>query len=56
MDMGIRRWETKRRIWEYVDGKPREARMIHPKGLTIDVCGSIYIADTTNTVVRNTFQ
>ncbi|KAI3985814.1 hypothetical protein MKX01_026600 [Papaver californicum] len=35
-----------------VDGKPRDARMSHPKGLTVDDRGNIYIADTTNMVIR----
>ncbi|CAN4123984.1 unnamed protein product [Withania somnifera] len=32
----------------HVDGKLREARMNHPKGLTVDDRGNIYIADTDN--------
>ncbi|KAI3887368.1 hypothetical protein MKX03_002772 [Papaver bracteatum] len=36
----------------HVDGKPREARMSNPKGLTVDDRGNIYIADTTNMVIR----
>ncbi|MCL7032015.1 hypothetical protein MKW94_015946 [Papaver nudicaule] len=36
----------------HVDGKPRDARMSHPKGLTVDDRGNIYIADTTNMVIR----
>lgn len=36
----------------HVDGKLREARMNHPKGLTVDDRGNIYIADTDNMVIR----
>ncbi|XP_016548434.2 uncharacterized protein LOC107848238 isoform X1 [Capsicum annuum] len=36
----------------HVDGKLREARMNHPKGLTVDDRGNIYIADTYNMVIR----
>ena len=36
----------------YVDGKPREARVNHPKGLTVDDRGNIYIADTFNMAIR----
>uniref|UniRef100_A0A2P2K1K8 NHL repeat-containing family protein n=1 Tax=Rhizophora mucronata TaxID=61149 RepID=A0A2P2K1K8_RHIMU len=36
----------------YVDGKPREARMNHPKGLSVDDRGNIYIADTMNMAIR----
>lgn len=36
----------------YVDGKPREARLNHPKGLTVDDRGNIYIADTNNMAIR----
>ncbi|OVA16293.1 NHL repeat [Macleaya cordata] len=36
----------------HVDGKQREARMNHPKGLTVDDKGSIYIADTMNMAIR----
>ncbi|KAE8706715.1 homeobox-leucine zipper protein HAT5-like [Hibiscus syriacus] len=36
----------------HVDGKPREARMDHPKGLTVDDRGNIYIADTMNMAIR----
>ncbi|KAF8399286.1 hypothetical protein HHK36_015151 [Tetracentron sinense] len=36
----------------HVDGKSREARMNHPKGLTVDDGGNIYIADTMNMAIR----
>lgn len=36
----------------HVDGRPREARMNHPKGLTMDDRGNIYIADTMNMAIR----
>ncbi|XAR51845.1 hypothetical protein NMG60_11006605 [Bertholletia excelsa] len=36
----------------HVDGKPREARMNHPKGITVDSRGNIYIADTLNMAIR----
>ncbi|XP_077237784.1 uncharacterized protein LOC143879326 [Tasmannia lanceolata] len=36
----------------HVDGKPREARMNHPKGLTVDDRGNIYVADTMNMAIR----
>ncbi|XP_039012668.1 uncharacterized protein LOC120141940 [Hibiscus syriacus] len=36
----------------HVDGKPREARMNHPKGLTVDDSGNIYISDTMNMAIR----
>ncbi|XP_065878977.1 uncharacterized protein [Euphorbia lathyris] len=36
----------------HVDGKLREARMDHPKGLTMDDRGNIYIADTLNMAIR----
>ncbi|KAI3843865.1 hypothetical protein MKX03_036961 [Papaver bracteatum] len=36
----------------HVDGKVREARMNHPKGLTVDGKGSIYVADTVNMAIR----
>ncbi|XP_059648989.1 uncharacterized protein LOC132294956 [Cornus florida] len=36
----------------HVDGKPREARMNHPKGLTVDDKGNIYVADTVNMAIR----
>ncbi|KAL5759774.1 hypothetical protein ACOSP7_018280 [Xanthoceras sorbifolium] len=36
----------------HVDGKPREARMNHPKGITVDDRGNIYIADIMNMAIR----
>lgn len=36
----------------HVDGKPREAKMNHPKGLTADDRGNIYVADTNNMAIR----
>ncbi|KAL5552928.1 hypothetical protein UlMin_040329 [Ulmus minor] len=36
----------------HVDGRPRDARMNHPKGLTVDDRGNIYIADTMNMAIR----
>ncbi|KAG8635049.1 hypothetical protein MANES_17G123300v8 [Manihot esculenta] len=36
----------------HVDGRLREARMNHPKGLTVDDRGNIYIADTMNMAIR----
>lgn len=36
----------------HIDGRPREARMNHPKGITMDDRGNIYVADTINMVIR----
>ncbi|XP_075495822.1 uncharacterized protein LOC142533090 [Primulina tabacum] len=36
----------------HVDGKFREAKMNHPKGLTVDDRGNIYVADTDNMAIR----
>ncbi|PQM36805.1 uncharacterized protein Pyn_22907 [Prunus yedoensis var. nudiflora] len=36
----------------HVDGRTREARLNHPKGLTVDDSGNIYIADTMNMAIR----
>ncbi|URE45170.1 NHL repeat-containing protein [Musa troglodytarum] len=36
----------------HIDGRPREARMNHPKGFTVDERGNIYVADTMNMAVR----
>ncbi|GKB19818.1 putative six-bladed beta-propeller, TolB, partial [Tanacetum coccineum] len=36
----------------HVDGRLREAKMNHPKGLTVDDKGNIYVADTNNMAIR----
>ncbi|THU70335.1 hypothetical protein C4D60_Mb08t23910 [Musa balbisiana] len=36
----------------HVDGRPREARMNHPKGFTVDGKGNIYVADAMNMAIR----
>ncbi|KAI3768700.1 hypothetical protein L2E82_19530 [Cichorium intybus] len=36
----------------HIDGKPRESRMNHPKGLTVDDRGNVYVADTMNMAIR----
>ncbi|XP_052141636.1 uncharacterized protein LOC127761388 [Oryza glaberrima] len=36
----------------HVDGRPREARMNHPKGFTVDGRGNIYVADAMNMAIR----
>lgn len=36
----------------HVDGKFRESRLNHPKGLTLDDSGNVYIADTMNMAIR----
>ncbi|XP_047170277.1 uncharacterized protein LOC124838656 isoform X2 [Vigna umbellata] len=36
----------------HIDGRPREARMNHPRGITVDDRGNIYIADTLNMAIR----
>ncbi|KAM6569378.1 hypothetical protein CsatB_017363 [Cannabis sativa] len=36
----------------HVDGKPREARINQPKGITVDDRGNIYSADTANIAIR----
>ncbi|TYH23060.1 hypothetical protein ES288_A04G180400v1 [Gossypium darwinii] len=36
----------------HVDGKPRDARMNHPKGLAVDDRGNIYISDNMNMAIR----
>lgn len=35
-----------------MDGRAREARLNHPKGLAIDDSGNIYIADAVNMAIR----
>ncbi|KAL4568388.1 hypothetical protein LXL04_023999 [Taraxacum kok-saghyz] len=36
----------------HVDGKLKESKMNHPKGLTVDDRGNIYVADTKNMAIR----
>lgn len=36
----------------HVDGRLREARMDHPKGIAMDDQGNIYVADTMNMAIR----
>ncbi|KAJ6895000.1 hypothetical protein NC652_028673 [Populus alba x Populus x berolinensis] len=36
----------------HIDGKPNEARFNHPRGLTMDDRGNIYVADTLNHAIR----
>lgn len=36
----------------HVDGKPSEARFNHPKGITMDDKGNVYVADTQNMAIR----
>ncbi|KAI3457617.1 hypothetical protein Pfo_014280 [Paulownia fortunei] len=36
----------------YVDGKPSDARFNHPKGVTMDDKGNVYVADTSNLAIR----
>ncbi|KAL2331335.1 hypothetical protein Fmac_018916 [Flemingia macrophylla] len=36
----------------HVDGKPSEARFNHPKGITMDDKGNVYVADTQNLAIR----
>ncbi|GMH25575.1 hypothetical protein Nepgr_027418 [Nepenthes gracilis] len=36
----------------HVDGKPSDARFNHPKGVTIDDKGNVYVADTENFAIR----
>ncbi|TKY49198.1 eukaryotic translation initiation factor 2C [Spatholobus suberectus] len=36
----------------HVDGKPNDARFNHPKGITVDDKGNVYVADTQNLAIR----
>ena len=36
----------------HIDGKSNEARFNHPRGLTMDDKGNIYVADTLNLAIR----
>lgn len=36
----------------HVDGKPNDARFDHPKGVTMDDKGNVYVADTSNLAIR----
>ncbi|XP_022980612.1 uncharacterized protein LOC111479928 isoform X1 [Cucurbita maxima] len=36
----------------HVDGKPNDARFNHPKGVTVDDKGNVYVADTLNLAIR----
>ncbi|KAL7087517.1 hypothetical protein ACP275_13G071900 [Erythranthe tilingii] len=36
----------------HVDGKPTDARFNHPKGVTVDDKGNVYVADTSNLAIR----
>ncbi|KAI5442465.1 uncharacterized protein LOC127119905 [Lathyrus oleraceus] len=36
----------------HIDGRARDARLNHPKGLTVDDSGNVYIADTLNMAIR----
>ncbi|XP_010542321.1 PREDICTED: uncharacterized protein LOC104815575 isoform X2 [Tarenaya hassleriana] len=36
----------------HVDGKPSEARFNHPRGVTMDDKGNVYVADTLNLAIR----
>ncbi|XP_057769357.1 uncharacterized protein LOC130989394 isoform X2 [Salvia miltiorrhiza] len=36
----------------HVDGKLRQARLNHPRGLTVDDSGNVYVADTMNMAIR----
>ncbi|XP_059662741.1 uncharacterized protein LOC132308626 [Cornus florida] len=36
----------------HIDGKPSDARFNHPKGITMDDKGNVYVADTSNLAIR----
>ncbi|KAF1881319.1 hypothetical protein Lal_00023355 [Lupinus albus] len=36
----------------HIDGKPSDARFNHPKGVTMDDKGNVYVADTQNMAIR----
>ena len=36
----------------HVDGRLRDAKLNHPKGLAVDDRGNIYVADTVNNAIR----
>lgn len=36
----------------HVDGKPSDARFNHPKGVTMDDKGNVYVADISNLAIR----
>ena len=36
----------------HVDGKPSDALFNHPKGVTLDDKGNVYVADTSNLAIR----
>ncbi|KAJ6894992.1 LOW QUALITY PROTEIN: hypothetical protein NC652_028666 [Populus alba x Populus x berolinensis] len=40
----------------HIDGKPNEARFNHPRGLTMDDRGNIYVADTLNHAIRKDWR
>lgn len=35
-----------------MDGKPSDARFGHPRGVTMDDKGNVYVADTSNLAIR----
>ncbi|XP_050915565.1 uncharacterized protein LOC127130638 [Lathyrus oleraceus] len=37
---------------DHVDGKPSDARFNHPKGITMDDKGNVYVANTQNLAIR----
>ncbi|XP_008451750.2 uncharacterized protein LOC103492945 isoform X3 [Cucumis melo] len=36
----------------HIDGKPNDARFNHPRGVTVDDKGNVYVADTLNLAIR----